>query len=73
MAHPQHVPPIVFPGGETRPVVRAPLVERLSWALYDFSNTIVSMNIAMLSFAVWLVSISVSPTPSTPSPMRSRR
>jgi MFS transporter, UMF1 family len=27
----------------------------LSWALYDFSNTIFSMNIATLFFAVWLV------------------
>jgi UMF1 family MFS transporter len=34
---------------------RAPVRERLSWALYDFSNTIFSMNIATLFFAVWLV------------------
>jgi len=34
---------------------RAPLRERWSWALYDFSNTIFSMNIATLFFAVWLV------------------
>jgi len=34
---------------------RAPARERLSWALYDFSNTIFSMNIATLFFAVWLV------------------
>jgi MFS transporter, UMF1 family len=34
---------------------RAPTRERLSWALYDFSNTIFSMNIATLFFAVWLV------------------
>jgi UMF1 family MFS transporter len=37
-------------------VPRAPLRERMSWALYDFSNTIFSMNIATLYFAVWLVS-----------------
>jgi len=36
-------------------VERAPLVERWSWALYDFANTIFSMNIATLYFAVWLV------------------
>ena len=34
---------------------RAPARERFSWALYDFSNTIFSMNIATLFFAVWLV------------------
>jgi UMF1 family MFS transporter len=39
------------------PVVtsRAPAKERWSWALYDFANTIFSMNIATLYFAVWLV------------------
>ena len=56
MAHPQHAIPIVLPDGEIRAVVRAPVVERLSWALYDFSNTIFSMNVATLYFAVWLVS-----------------
>ena len=34
---------------------RAPAREKWSWALYDFSNTIFSMNIATLFFAVWLV------------------
>src|SRR5688572_21236372 len=34
----------------------APLRERLSWALYDFANTVFSMNIATLYFAAWLVS-----------------
>ena len=34
---------------------RAPARERWSWALYDFANTIFSMNIATLFFAVWLV------------------
>src|SRR5205085_5863016 len=37
------------------PVVRAPLIERASWALYDFANTIFSMNVATLYFSVWLV------------------
>jgi UMF1 family MFS transporter len=37
------------------PVTLAPARERWSWALYDFSNTIFSMNIATLFFAVWLV------------------
>lgn len=41
-------------GGLT--VTRAPLRERFSWALYDFANTIFSMNVATLYFAVWLVS-----------------
>jgi MFS transporter, UMF1 family len=35
---------------------RAPLVERASWALYDFANTIFSMNVATLYFSVWLIS-----------------
>ena len=56
MAHPQHAIPLILPDGEVRAIVRAPLVERLSWALYDFSNTIFSMNVATLYFAVWLVS-----------------
>jgi MFS transporter, UMF1 family len=56
MAHPQHATPIVLPDGEVRPVVRAPAVERWSWALYDFSNTIFSMNVATLYFSVWIVS-----------------
>jgi UMF1 family MFS transporter len=29
--------------------------ERLSWALYDFANTVFSMNIATLYFSAWLV------------------
>lgn len=36
--------------------VLAPARERWSWALYEFANTIFSMNIATLYFAVWLVS-----------------
>lgn len=49
---------VISPGTETAYQVvtsRAPARERLSWALYDFSNTIFSMNIATLFFAVWLV------------------
>ena len=45
----------VLPSGELRVRGRAPLLERLSWALYDFSNTIFSMNIATLYFPVWIV------------------
>jgi UMF1 family MFS transporter len=56
VAHPQHVAPALEADGEIRPVVRAPAVERWSWALYDFSNTIFSMNVATLYFAVWIVS-----------------
>ncbi len=33
----------------------ARLRERLSWALYDFANTVFSMNIASLYFATWLI------------------
>jgi UMF1 family MFS transporter len=35
--------------------VRAPVRERGSWALYDFANTIFSMNVATLYFSVWLI------------------
>ena len=38
------------------PSTRAPLRERLSWAIYDFANTIFSMNVATLYFSVWLIS-----------------
>jgi UMF1 family MFS transporter len=34
---------------------RAPRIERASWALYDFANTIFSMNVATLYFSVWLI------------------
>jgi UMF1 family MFS transporter len=34
---------------------RAPVRERGSWALYDFANTIFSMNVATLYFSVWLI------------------
>jgi MFS transporter, UMF1 family len=35
--------------------VRAPARERWSWAVYDFANTIWSMNVASLYFVPWLV------------------
>src|SRR3979409_983049 len=34
---------------------RASWIERASWALYDFANTIFSMNVATLYFSVWLI------------------
>jgi UMF1 family MFS transporter len=55
MTHPEHVLPVVLPDGEIRPLVRAPAIERFSWALYDFANTIFSMNVSTLYFTVWLV------------------
>ncbi|MDQ6925539.1 MAG: MFS transporter, partial [Candidatus Eremiobacteraeota bacterium] len=36
-------------------VPRAPWRERFSWALYDFANTIFSMNITTLYFNLWLI------------------
>jgi UMF1 family MFS transporter len=47
-------PGIVLQRGDLNPPL-APLRERLSWALYDFANTVFSMNIATLYFAAWLV------------------
>jgi len=44
----------VLPAGDLNPPL-APLRERLSWALYDFANTVFSMNIATLYFSAWLV------------------
>jgi UMF1 family MFS transporter len=55
MTHVEHAPPVILADGEIRPVTRAPFVERFSWALYDFSNTIFSMNVASLYFAAWFV------------------
>ena len=40
---------------DSRVLSPAPLSERASWALYDFANTIFSMNIVTLYFAVWIV------------------
>jgi UMF1 family MFS transporter len=36
--------------------VRAPRREWISWASYDFANTIFAMNVTTLYFSVWLVS-----------------
>ena len=55
MTHPSHPAPVITETGDVVAVVKAPARERWSWALYDFSNTIFSMNIATLFFAVWLV------------------
>jgi UMF1 family MFS transporter len=41
--------------GEIRVAAAAPPAEIASWALYDFANTIFSMNIVTLYFAVWIV------------------
>lgn len=54
MTHAQHAPPHVSADGEIRPVASAPARERWSWALYDFANTIFSMNVATLFFIVWM-------------------
>ncbi|HEX2780497.1 MAG TPA: MFS transporter [Gemmatimonadaceae bacterium] len=63
MAHATHVIPTAAPDGEIVVARAAPSRERLSWALYDFANTIFSMNVATLYFAVWLVSdLGVKPT-----------
>lgn len=47
--------PRAMRGGFKSPETLAPLRERLSWAFYDFANTVFSMNIATLYFAAWLV------------------
>ena len=46
--------PGVAAAGDLNPSL-APVRERLSWALYDFANTVFSMNIATLYFSAWLV------------------
>jgi UMF1 family MFS transporter len=40
---------------QDEPIAEAPRRERLSWAMYDFSNTIFSMNITTLFLAAWIV------------------
>lgn len=50
--HESH-PQVTSPG--VRTILRAPVRERASWALYDFANTIFSMNVATLYFSVWLI------------------
>jgi len=44
----------VTAGGDLNPPL-APRRERVSWALYDFANTVFSMNIATLYFSAWLI------------------
>lgn len=56
MAHPTHDPARYDDAGEARVPTRAPTRERWSWALYDFANTIFSMNVTTLYLGVWLVS-----------------
>ena len=56
MAHSEHALPLVLDAAGAPATARAPLIERMSWALYDFSNTIFSMNVVSLYFTVWLVS-----------------
>src|SRR3954447_3577042 len=46
--------PIDVTAGDFNPPM-ARFRERISWALYDFANTVFSMNIATLYFAAWLV------------------
>ncbi|MGH9419018.1 MAG: MFS transporter, partial [Thermoanaerobaculia bacterium] len=43
------------PAEHDEPIAEAPKRERLSWAMYDFSNTIFSMNITTLFLAAWIV------------------
>lgn len=45
---------IVRDDGEIEVVRSATVLERGSWALYDFANTIFSMNIITLFFPVWI-------------------
>ena len=44
----------VTAAGDINPPL-APFRERFSWALYDFANTVFSMNIATLYFSAWLI------------------
>ena len=53
--HAPHPPPLVRADGEIRPRGAVPARERWSWATYDFANTIFSMNVGTLFFAVWFV------------------
>jgi MFS transporter, UMF1 family len=46
---------LLQPDGRFRVLAPAPARERWSWALYDFANTIFSMNVVTLYFAVWIV------------------
>ncbi len=44
----------LLPNGEYEVLRSARWSERFSWALYDFANTIFSMNIVTLYFSVWI-------------------
>ncbi|MFY9549683.1 MAG: MFS transporter [Thermoanaerobaculia bacterium] len=46
---------LLEPDGRILVRAPAPARERWSWALYDFANTIFSMNVVTLYFAVWIV------------------
>src|SRR6059058_4344848 len=46
--------PIDVTAGDFNPPM-ARFRERISWALYDFANTVFSMNIATLYFSAWLI------------------
>jgi MFS transporter, UMF1 family len=55
MAYASQVPPELKAAPEIIVYERAPARERWSWALYDFANTIWSMNVTSLYFVTWLV------------------
>lgn len=56
MAYATHAPPeLIATPQDSAPVARAPVRERWSWALYDFANTIWSMNVTSIYFTTWLV------------------
>src|SRR5688500_8682533 len=52
--HKPHSLPIETSAGDII-AVRAPARERWSWIMYDFANTIFSMNVVSLFFVAWLV------------------
>jgi len=52
--HKPHSLPVETSAGDII-AARAPARERWSWILYDFANTIFSMNVVSLFFVVWLV------------------
>ena len=47
--------PVGASPSSTNATARAPWREQASWALYDFANTIFSMNVATLYFSVWFI------------------
>lgn len=52
--HKPHSLPVETAAGDII-AARAPARERWSWIVYDFANTIFSMNVVSLFFVVWLV------------------